>query len=467
MEPGAGGVNPEEEKVTEPWMARLHRVWGKVGPLIGFTLLAAGAWGIKKFVDEVDESMFGTATETMTLDDAKVTYTDFKTLPESPPKEPIKPTASGLRRIINEDYRLLGIETKNQNLVSSPENFKLWIEGETANPDVLAQAGISEIGAATSKDLVEIAVAIVAKNLSFDEGTLEAEKSTDVDQALAADEQLQRTVDTEPVDKILMNHIPVVCRHYSTCVKEVFKVLKGLYPEKLTNVYVKRSISYSMSHSWNIVLFVDKPDAATAAFIDPTLLDNPDYGSIETKMRQSEENFLGLIESFQSTGVLSGDERYDLASKFLNSDKSRLLDLEQFIQRNQPKSDHQSKVFLNLLLKLRDGEGYAGSEPIFWLNTYKDVLTSPYFLSRPADWREKSEESAKQILELNSGRNGDLVERIPGTPEEYFSLLKDMMARRGLSPKAINLVMKKTVNEWKHTHPDPADYRAPYSAAKN
>lgn len=190
------------------------------------------------------------------------------------------------KNTILEDLGLYPIKIENG------EAFTEWVLNEISTPQILEASHIKSLEEASSKNLVEIAVAVAVKNLTY---------SKDV-QALEQSAQ-------EPVDQILKKHLPAECSHYSVATQAIFESMKKIFPERLKNIYLN-TIELSPnkgSHFFNKIIIVEKPNEADVSYVDPTAAD-VSWGEHYI----SREDFSDLLSELRSKAIITTDTYYAL-----------------------------------------------------------------------------------------------------------------------------------------------------------
>lgn len=223
--------------------------------------------------------------------------------------------------------------------VSNPESFNRFIREQLRDPEILTALKLDNTENLKPKNIVELSVAIVAKNLSY---------SKDV-------KALEMTA-REPVDKLLTESLPAECSNYAVATEAVFKTLKSdFFADKLKNVYVGTVTSSFLygkpTHVFNKVTLITGPKTAEIAFIDPTAMD-VDWGA-EYLVRQ---DFLDLLHEWRDNGKIDNVEyvslKYEyLLSRDLPSEQEWEFIRDDFFMRETDRVDENVLRFIKRFIK--------------------------------------------------------------------------------------------------------------------
>lgn len=300
----------EEAKEKTSWKNRIFRNrYGRAALLI-LTLTPLHDYAKPRHF-QINEAYGNVPTIEMTMeDDTHLQVSDWENLriPESNPSIPINtPTIRSL--ISSEDpiFKEVGLDLLH---LENKALFQEWIEQQTRNPQLLNDLNISSVDAISSKQLVEMAVAIVARNLSYSRDTNAKEASA-----------------REPVDKILMHHLPAECVHYAAATQTVFNILKETHQDKLNNVYMGTVQLWRPSHILNSVTVVGEGKSANVSFIDATAAD-VSWG----KEYIENTNFLNLLSSWGQQGIIGPAATIAIARDFLERNEIPLEMKSEFVQ---------------------------------------------------------------------------------------------------------------------------------------
>lgn len=169
--------------------------------------------------------------------------------------------------------------------IENRQAFSEWVQNQLQTNKRVGQLGKLP-AQMDGRELVTASALITADNLKY---------SWDADANAKTDRQ--------PMDKILMEHLPAECETYTATQQAIFNELKSIYPEKLANTYLVENeiIKGTVMHYVNAVVEVESPQRASLAFIDPTGLD-PDWHHNAHEVRQAEDAH-ALIAGVEARGI--------------------------------------------------------------------------------------------------------------------------------------------------------------------
>lgn len=136
------------------------------------------------------------------------------------------------------------------------EKFNEWVEQGISEPDLLKAVGVKSTSDANAKQLIELGLLLVNKNLEYNRNVEKLEESAKL-----------------PIDIILKNHLPAECSHCATALEAVVNSEKISHWQRLKNVVIRVVGSKKNSHVYNAINSLENPNHADIAFIDPTARD--------------------------------------------------------------------------------------------------------------------------------------------------------------------------------------------------
>lgn len=293
--------------------------------------------------------------------------------------------------------------------VQDPGVFEDWVGQQAERPDILGAAGITDVDSASAHQLVDVAVGIAVANLSYMD-------HDDVGENL---ENITRVYDT-PVDTLLINQIPMQCEGYSVATAAIFNEMKKVYPEALQNTYIVTHTSEGAGHVWNMVVHVEGPHEAEAAFLDATAADPEpgDFAGTEIDLGYPE-----FIEGLEKKGTIDKQMFYSLAlqheeaGNMTNDELFRVLTYDSFgVATIDPHQPDASFIQLGEQYLDRYSEKSNGNNPTISQDEWSgvsfvgselyDYYTNPDAEKRPEDWHERALRAAESIATASTAMYG-------------------------------------------------------------
>ena len=197
--------------------------------------------------------------------------------------QPIKPGKAVAQFIQSHDYYFKEMKLDSHK-IENKEAFKAWVQDQLQNNQRVAEFGKTP-DQMDSKELVQAAGLITAENLKY-----------------SWDQDANAATDRQPMDNILMEHLPAECETYVATQQAVFGVMKEMFPSQLANTYlVEHEVDGAVSHFVNAVVELQSPNAVSVYFSDPTAMD-PDWKHPAHALKEAVDS-TPLAQELQKQGV--------------------------------------------------------------------------------------------------------------------------------------------------------------------
>lgn len=259
----------DQEVAQDPYMGRVQRFVARVAIASAVGVGLAGDTG-NHHLDALYDNPFHATAVTLQIPEADATANteihfgdirddqgvkaDFSQVST----KHITPNVFLQKLVTTEDPDQIGFGLAPPNIANRTK-FKEWVDSKTQNPEIQAQAGITDMNTATPKDLIKLSTAIVDADTRYYYG------DDKFDDQLAAMDKIYAT----PMDETLEKGGQLECEGFSSATEAVFNTLKTEYPQ-LTNTYMVSASAPAAGHMWNLAVQVEEPDKATAVFVDST-----------------------------------------------------------------------------------------------------------------------------------------------------------------------------------------------------
>jgi|GEM_PF-4321608 len=256
-------------------------------PGISRSIVADGAHDLSLKV----ENKGGSAADIHLADWSRMT--PISSLPGSAPIQPNEV----LKEMITKNEPLtdeIGLTPAN---IEHRDAFSQWVAGQANRSDLKELLGIQSGQKLTSRQIVDLAGAVVIANADYD---TRHDATTPYYKV--------------PLDVTLMNNGQGIlqCEGFASATVAVFNVLKEIYPDELKNTYMTTQSGIEEGHVWDLVTELVGPSEASMAFLDPTAAD-PSY---KNEPVDDLNDVTKLLEGLVTKEIIDGETFFRLAEQY-------------------------------------------------------------------------------------------------------------------------------------------------------
>lgn len=399
------------ENGQESILGKMRKISKPVGTVLGFLMLGYGLWTLNKYIKNYDNQEKQPGEASFSIGDAKVDLENWDHMKLEQVDSPIPIESKYLRQMITQQMPIFEREKQGKSMVADEAYFEEFVAEQLSDPVIKELIGDKDLSDISAKEWVGIAAAISIDNLKYDKTTQEKLDSADPEVRNSAGANLAETTDKMSVDQMLAKNADATCRHYATCTKEVFQVLKEKYPEKLLNVFMTRASSYNIDHTWNIVIEVTGPKSAEMSYIDSSAGE----WSFE-KTFVDDQDFIQLLFNLKESGTIEEDTLFSMAAEYLqkNPDNTKI---ERFVLTNVPNDlfeKMQIQKMCQVYLSRVTAENKNENTPKV-LAALAEIYCDPENFNRTDNWYDQA--TAVSIMSKSLGYT---EVPIPENPEDFY-----------------------------------------------